>query len=392
MTCKKPRFLRTVIPEDQPRVALRLRRQLMAVYSYLFVWAVTILGTRLGLVSPHTPHEVLFGLTLGINGIFFALIRSGYSNRWRDPALTIPQMVLGILLATALIHYSIELEGALFTIYFMVMLFGVFALNRVRMLLMSLLVVGSYLGMLVFELQADGAQALPGAALGRLIILALGLTWFVYVGGHISNLRARVRQQRADLQGQRTELEASNQQLEEALHRLEELAIRDPLTNLYNRRYFLERLDEELTRVQRDQSSFHIGLIDLDHFKQVNDTHGHNAGDAVLREFARCARTALRRSDLLARYGGEEFIVLFRDGSSEDIQGVAERLRRSFAECSPNATPDGQTITISVGVTLTHPRDRLDSVIERADQALYRAKKAGRDRVTGLDENQANPG
>lgn len=366
--------MQPLVPRDDPATALRLRRLFMAVYSYIFVWAGTAAGVRLQLFAPDIPHVPLFGVILIINAVFFVLIRSGYSTRWKDPALTLAQMILGIVLTTMLVHYSRELQGALLTIYFMVMLFGVFALSRLQMILMSLVVLACYLGMVFYEWYLAPRELLTGATLGRFAILALGLIWFVYVGGHISNLRARVRRQRSDL-------EETNRQLQNALHRLEELAIRDPLTRLYNRRYFDERLEEELARIRRGQHHFFIGMVDLDHFKQINDTHGHGIGDDILCLFADCARSVLRESDLLARYGGEEFVVLFTQGRHSDIQGVAERLRHAFAEQSPRATPDGTPVTLCVGLSAGRPDDSVDTVIERADQALYQAKSAGRNQV-----------
>lgn len=362
------------VPRDQPRTLLRLRRLFMAAYSYLFVWAGTVAGIRLGLFAPDTPHLYLFGVALIVNAVFLVLIRSGYSRRWRDPALTMPQMILGIVLTTLLIHYSQALEGALFTIYFMVMLFGVFALARVQMMFMSLVVLCSYLGLMFYEWYLASRVLLTSAALGQFAILGLGLIWFIYVGGHISNLRARVRRQRS-------ELEATNQQLEDALHRLEDLAIRDSLTGLHNRRYFDERLEEELARSRRGQQGFLIGMIDLDHFKQINDIHGHVVGDTILCLFADCARSMLRQSDLLARYGGEEFVVLFTEGRNRDIERVAQRLRHNFAEHSPGATPNNHPVTLCVGLCRGGPDDTVKSAIERADQALYQAKSAGRNRV-----------
>lgn len=366
--------MRELLPHDQPQTLLRLRRQLMAVYSYLFVWAAILLGMEWELFAADTPHVLLFVVVLLLNAVFFVLIRTGWSTRWRDPSLTIPQLIPGIILTTVLIHYSRELEGALLTLYFMVMIFGVFALDRLRMILVSVFVLICYLGMILLEWYHQPRELLTGATLGRFAILTLGLAWFVYMGGYISNLRARV-------QRQRQELALANGQLEHAMHRLEELAIRDPLTGLYNRRYFIERLEEELARTRRKQRGFFIGIMDLDHFKQINDTHGHNAGDAILRCFADCARSSLRESDLLARYGGEEFIILFTEGEKTDILGVAERLRRTFAEQSPDATPDHNPVTASLGVAAGRSDDDVDTVIERADQALYDAKEQGRNRV-----------
>lgn len=371
----------TLIPRHDHRMALRLRRQMMAVYSYFLVWAGTFVGMQLGLFADHTPHLLLFGLTLGINAVIFALIRGGFSTRWRDPALTVPQMMLGIVLITVLLNYSRELQGAMLAIYFMVMTFGVFALTRVQMILMSLFVLACYLGMVLWRWYFSNGGILFSITFGHFSILALGLFWFVYVGGYISNLQHRVRRQRTVLAQQRTHLEDTNRQLESALGRLEEIAIRDPLTGLYNRRHFLERLEQELARAERTGQGFHIALIDLDRFKDINDRYGHNAGDEVLRRFADVARETLRKSDLMARYGGEEFIVLFPDGRVNDIVAVMDRLRNGFNALQYSKTLANSQVTFSAGIASWTSGDVLDSLTERADQALYRAKQSGRDRI-----------
>src|SRR5690606_36620769 len=128
-----------------------------------------------------------------------------------------------------------------------------------------------------------------------------------------------------------SELERSHLKLQEALAKLERIAIRDELTGLYNRRHLLERLEEQLSLSERGHQPLFLALIDLDHFKQVNDTYGHAAGDLVLKQFAGLAREQLRRSDFIARYGGEEFIITFCEGCEEDIVAVLERLRQRFA-------------------------------------------------------------
>lgn len=369
------------IPRDDHRMALRLRRQMMAVYSYFLVWAGTFVGMQLGLFADHTPHLLLFGLTLGINVVIFALIRSGFSTRWRDPALTVPQMMLGIVLITLLLNYSRELQGAMLAIYFMVMTFGVFALTRIQMILMSLFVLACYLAMVLWRWYFSDGGILFSITFGHFSILALGLFWFVYVGGYISNLQHRVRRQRTVLEQQRTHLEDTNRQLEGALGRLEEIAIRDPLTGLYNRRHFLERLEQELARAERTGQAFHVALIDLDRFKDINDRYGHNAGDEVLRRFADVARETLRKSDLMARYGGEEFIVLFPDGRVNDIVAVMDRLRNGFSALEYGEALRNSQVTLSAGIADWAPGETSDSLIDRADRALYQAKKDGRNRI-----------
>lgn len=345
----------------------------MAVYSYLLVWAGATLGQELGLFVEEFPAWEIFAWLLFLNLLIFHLIRSGFSERFSDPALTVPQVVLGIVLVTVLLHYSEMMRGALLALYFMVMTFGIFALDRKRMVWMSLFALLCFTTLEVIEALYQPERFLLMVSFGHWAILSLGFAWFVFVGGHMHNLQERNRQQRLSL-------EAVNSKLQEAMEKLEEIATHDELTGLFNRRYFLERLNEDLARAERSGQPLHLAILDLDHFKHINDTHGHQAGDRFLREFAGVARRVLRRTDLVARYGGEEFVVLFPHGDTADIQDVLERLRSSVEAVRVPELP-GVIVTVSTGMTRWCKGDTSDSLLHRADEALYRAKSEGRNRV-----------
>ena len=155
------------------------------------------------------------------------------------------------------------------------------------------------------------------------------------------------------------------------LKRLEQLALSDALTGAHNRRAWEERLESDLARSARDGEPVSVVILDLDHFKQFNDRHGHPAGDRLLKAAVARWRETLRRGDLLARYGGEEFAVLLPGAVEHDAVMLAERLRKDV----PGST------TCSVGVACWDGEETADELIERADRALYEAKDAGRDRT-----------
>jgi diguanylate cyclase (GGDEF)-like protein len=160
--------------------------------------------------------------------------------------------------------------------------------------------------------------------------------------------------------------------------------VTDHLTRLYNRRYFMNRAGEEIERSLRHQEPLSVLMIDIDHFKEFNDTYGHATGDRVLQTVARAMQDALRKPDVCARHGGEEFAVLLPSTPGENAYYVAERVRRTLSDTRYTGLglPAEANITISVGVA-TCPRDAtdLDALMELADRALYRAKAAGRDQV-----------
>jgi diguanylate cyclase (GGDEF)-like protein len=173
---------------------------------------------------------------------------------------------------------------------------------------------------------------------------------------------------------------------QEAAMQVYEWTMRDPLTGLYNRRFLDDRLKEELAFAARHQRGVSALMIDIDHFKEINDAHGHQAGDLVLSALARFLERALRTEDVAARYGGEEFIVVVRDIGHDSALVLADRIRASVQRLHiPN---EEQTIhfTVSVGVATLHPGpgDHPDcsELLQESDQALYRAKSHGRNRVS----------
>jgi diguanylate cyclase (GGDEF)-like protein len=166
-------------------------------------------------------------------------------------------------------------------------------------------------------------------------------------------------------------------------HQLRFLAQRDPLTQAYNRHHFWQLAHTEMARVKRYRRPLALAMIDADHFKNVNDQYGHDVGDRVLRSIVDTCVDTLRKNDVLARYGGEEFIVLLPETTPEGALAVVERLRERVAE-SPLTLEDGQrvSITISAGLaSLGDPQEGFESLLKRADDALYAAKHNGRNCV-----------
>jgi two-component system cell cycle response regulator len=186
----------------------------------------------------------------------------------------------------------------------------------------------------------------------------------------------------------RTSTQIRRKRLQDRLHenyqRSLSLALTDDLTGLYNRRYFLAHLDELIDRVDHDHVNAALLLFDIDHFKQVNDTYGHAAGDQVLRELANRAMNSVRSVDLVARLGGEEFVVVMPETDSIVATAVAERLRLTVAR-EPFIVGAGSVkvaVTISIGVTAAaEGGDCRERLLKRADDALYDAKSAGRNRI-----------
>ncbi|MBS97288.1 MAG: GGDEF domain-containing protein [Oceanospirillaceae bacterium] len=179
-----------------------------------------------------------------------------------------------------------------------------------------------------------------------------------------------------------TDRKKAEQQLVENERRYRELSVTDDLTQLYNARQLRREINRQIELCQRYQQPMSLAMMDLDHFKQLNDNHGHLFGDEVLRKFAEIIRHNLRHSDDGFRYGGEEFIVLMPFIDEAAALQATERIHQRFCD-TPFLTPGGETIylTVSAGITRINPDDDYDSLLRRADTALYEAKKLGRNRI-----------
>lgn len=172
--------------------------------------------------------------------------------------------------------------------------------------------------------------------------------------------------------------------LDESFHEnMMSSALRDGLTKLFNKRYLMERLDSELKFAQRHETSLSLLMLDIDHFKKVNDAHGHLAGDAVLERLASQLMKAVRNEDVVARFGGEEFAIVLRAIGLEPATGMAERLRKLVEGTVVESGGKQLRATVSIGVAgfPATPAKTVTELIEAADKALYRAKHAGRNRV-----------
>ncbi|WP_107851458.1 biofilm regulation diguanylate cyclase SiaD [Oceanimonas marisflavi] len=161
---------------------------------------------------------------------------------------------------------------------------------------------------------------------------------------------------------------------------LRHAALKDPLTGLANRRQLMERLYDEQARCRRGQPAFALVMIDVDHFKRINDGFGHDVGDQVLCRLVNMISSQLRTQDLCARWGGEEFMLLLPHTGLEPAKALLERMMTAIEQLRLDAIPELQ-LTVSAGLTVYHAQEPLDDTIRRADHALIRAKQSGRNRL-----------
>lgn len=228
-------------------------------------------------------------------------------------------------------------------------------------------------------------------AIGSAILIACALHfgWVAHKQTHSHILNSVINDHLASALGEANQtinetnrqLQEKNEALTKAMDRLNTQATHDELTGLYNRRFILQRLEDQLQDVRRYHLPCSIALLDIDHFKNVNDRYGHGIGDLVLQGFASRIQGELRQGDVFARYGGEEFLLMLPMTELEAAGKLVDRLRQIIEESSIIQEPVSLRIQSSFGVAQMSPTEPVHDCISRADRALYRAKKGGRNRV-----------
>jgi diguanylate cyclase (GGDEF)-like protein len=159
-------------------------------------------------------------------------------------------------------------------------------------------------------------------------------------------------------------------------------AIHDPLTKIPNRRFFNQKLKEEFLRAKRYNNTFSLAMFDIDHFKKINDTYGHDIGDIVLKKLTYFIKKNIRKTDFFARWGGEEFMIIFPYTDLKNAKKICETLKNRLQESKSVQTP--VKFTISCGVTQYRKDDTIDLLLKRVDEALYKAKNSGRDKIVAI--------
>lgn len=167
----------------------------------------------------------------------------------------------------------------------------------------------------------------------------------------------------------------------ENINQIADFANKDFLTGVYNRRYFYENMNEYVAYAEEHMEPYVVAMLDIDHFKKINDTHGHNSGDKVLKTLAKKLIDETKGDDLIARFGGKEFCVILKNISNEDAVKFFVNLRANIANCKVQLKKEQISFTVSIGVAFSRSDYRLDELLELADEALYRAKENGRNRV-----------
>jgi diguanylate cyclase (GGDEF)-like protein len=296
---------------------------------------------------------------VSVNTLIYGVFRAGINKKFKDPSLTLFQMTLGMIWIMFCLYGAGEIRSSMLMIFFVVFIFGVFRLRFLQFLFLSVFTLMSYAVVLFLLVRNHPEEVNLKIEVINILFVATILPWFSMVGGYITKLRATISK---------------------ALETIEKLAVIDELTRVYNRRRLLEILKEQKSVCDRGSRTFSICILDIDHFKVVNDTYGHETGDNVLKKVAETIKANIRDIDSIARYGGEEFMLVLPGTLEAEAVMLAERVRET-SEKIRFENMEGFGITVTIGVSEYIQAESFQETINRADKALYRGKEKGRNRV-----------
>lgn len=349
----------------------RQRRQIQSMIGSCFVLDAVVLLIYAHAGTTSVAVATSYALTgLALVALYVLLSELGFHERFRDHYLVAPQSAINMVNLLVFTYIAPEVG-----VLFLCNLFVVFGFGALRTSARQTAVIWTVmvLGLAALFLWTDKPIGMPTGSkfdrLATMLVFALTIGRCMYLGIFSSAMQQSLYQ--------------SGLKLKEAYRRIEELAELDELTGAFNRRSIMRMLEEEIARSTRNGSACAVALIDLDHFKRINDAYGHPIGDETLRTFAISMFANLRSIDRFGRYGGEEFLLVLPDLSQDQAVRALERLRAITADLDWSAFSPGMQVTISAGVTTLRPRENSDTLLTRADGALYSAKAKGRNRVAG---------
>ena len=337
---------------------------LLAVLVYALFSLVTIWQVHLGLMA---FGDWVAWTTVSLSGIlmFYALIRTGLSRRLGgDPSLTLAQSAFGT--AATVFGYAIDppLRGAIIAIMMLNLVWGMFVLRHRQSQGLCAFALALLAATMVWKSTTQPALFPPHIEVLHFAFAVILLTATSVLAMRMGELRMRLSSRKLELQ--------------QAVATIRELAQVDELTRLSNRRHVFELLKAEQARSVRSEEPLSLVLIDLDHFKDVNDRHGHAVGDAVLREFGQALRDGLRETDGAGRWGGEEFLLVLPRMPASGAAAFVDRLRAAVAQRLLDPAIPDLRVNFSAGVSECLVGEIVQDAIARADRALYEAKDAGR--------------
>ena len=354
-----------LIPIDDRKQAIRTKRALQAIagggiQSFVSVILFFAGGFRLDLIGFTLLMLILW---LGHLSLYLA-IRLGFNKRFADPSMTREMVVWSIVALLITVFYMDRFRPLMLMFFPIILIYGAFWMNTRQYLATAALMVFGYLAVMVSIHNIHPRPSSLGDEFVVGSVFVLVIVAFSFVSNEISLSRKKLRQRNAELAT--------------AMEKIEQMAITDELTGIMNRRQMMYMLKRQKALTDRGGGGFCICFFDIDRFKTVNDTLGHHVGDIVLKRFASTIKSKMRASDLFARFGGEEFVFMAFGVDLIGARTAANRIRRITEEIKFNDLTPDLIVTVSGGVAQFRSGEKIETVLSRADQALYLAKNSGR--------------
>jgi diguanylate cyclase (GGDEF)-like protein len=321
-----------------------------------------------------TQATVLSALNLTTFLMFYLLVRSGWSQRFRDPVLALPHSLIAVMISMGAYASLGDIRANVVLLVAQIVVLSMFRLQPRQVLWLGITTVAMLGCCIVFVSYRDPVHYKATTGWSHFVLAGSALLSLSLIGKWVSDMRVRIASQARELS--------------DAIGTLQQMATTDMLTGTLNRRMLTELLENEHKQWERSGKAFCVALIDIDHFKQVNDQWGHAVGDVVLRRLVEASRPQMRQVDKLGRWGGEEFLLMLPHVRLDSAAVAADRLRANFEAQRFDEAP-GLRVTLSVGVAEVRRGESLEHTIDRADAALYAAKQAGRNRcLVATDADQ----
>lgn len=357
-------FLNLIIGDDRKQ-QLRVIRTLQAAGGALIqsIVAVILFFVESFRLSG-SDFLILMGSLWIVHIIFFTLMRSGFNQRFSDPSMTYTQVISAIVSNLLILFFMVKFRFLMLPFLFLTLIFGAFKMTMRQYISIAVFIVIGYLTVmgLIYFCYPETIRLKDEIAGG--FVFTLTIVAFSLIGNEISLLRLKLSQRNSDLAA--------------AIQKVEQMASTDELTGLINRREMMFLLNRQKAQADRGKTCFSVCFFDIDHFKLVNDTFGHNIGDIVLKRFAAEILMVIRDADLFARFGGEEFLLLVTDNDINGAMTAAERIRKAVEGIDLSDVASDLSVTLSAGIAQFQAKEDIRSLLARADKALYLAKNSGR--------------
>lgn len=383
----RQRLLDALLTTDKAQ-RVRITHTLMA--CLIFAVCVALIGYAISRSMMNALYGGMLSACMLTTSLgFYAIFRSGLNLHLRDPELTVAQILTALTWVCAAYGITNEVHGGTLMLYALIMVFGMFNMSQRSAYFTSAYAILAMGGTMVFKSHTDPQHYPERIEWVYFVLVLFIIPTIAQLSTQISAMRDRLREQKKELVAQQAELE-------QAMKRIRELATHDELTGLINRREMSDIIGKYVELQKRESIGFSLAMIDLDHFKQINDTWGHHVGDEVLRVFGQQARAVLRETDIVARWGGEEFLVLLPDMADGQLNMGIDRLRQHLENLPVCAEAPELRVRFSAGLTQFIPGESIGEAIACADRALYQAKQSGRNRTVQVQlaecRNDANAG